>query len=306
MDVERIVLTDREEFESRFEKPRLPVVMLGAIDRWPALGKWSFAWFKERFGGRRVRCRGQAEETRLDHYIERVPHSTMEAPLPYLRNLNIQPDWPDLQPDIQPSLFVSQPDWLSSWAMPSSWPRQKNLNQLFFSGRGVRISLHYDDWMTHNVVSNLEGEKEFTLFPPSDGEYLYPHEVDHLVSRIPNVYDVDLGKFPLYSKATPLRTVVGPGETIFVPCGWWHTTLTLSPCISVSSSFVGRHNWDAFANEVVGLRRRNRSPSWKTAMLSTYLKVVGRALAAYYAVAAMVIDTSIDAAGVLEGVLAAA
>ncbi|HKE49075.1 MAG TPA: cupin-like domain-containing protein [Rhodanobacteraceae bacterium] len=305
MDVERIALASREEFESRFEEPRLPVVMLGAIDRWPALGKWSFAWFREKFGERRVRCRGVAGDFRLDEYIDRVPHSTMEAPLPYLRNLNIQPDWRELEADIQPTLEVSQPDWLSSWAMPRNWPRQKNLNQLFFSGRGVRISLHYDDWMTHNVVSNLEGEKEFTLYPPSDGKYLYPHDVDYLVSQIPNVYDVDLAKFPLYAKATPLRVVVGPGETIFVPCGWWHTTLTLSPCISVSSSFVGRHNWHSFADEVVDLRKRNRTPSWKTAILSTYLKIVGRALAAYYTVAATLVDTSLDAAGVLDAVLAA-
>ena len=56
--------------------------------------------------------------------------------------------------------------------MPRDRLRPNHLNQLFISGRGARITLHYDDWMTHNMVSNIFGERPFMLFDPTQPEHL--------------------------------------------------------------------------------------------------------------------------------------
>src|SRR3546814_1458772 len=88
------------------------------------------------------------------------------------------------------------------------------------SGKGKRIPLHYDDGMTHNIVSNIIGEKEFLLFEPDQGPLLYPKSDEYLVSQIPDPFSVSVEKFPMFASARPDRVTLGPGESLFVPCGW--------------------------------------------------------------------------------------
>lgn len=275
MNVERCGAIGDAEFRERFVRPRRPVVLTDAIDAWPARERWSLAFFRRKYGQRLVTCRDQSTPVGLADYLDSLAESSFERPAPYLRNLNIQPDWPELVPDISPPVSYSQPDWLSSRLMPKDWPRPRHLNQLFISGKGTKISLHYDDWMTHNFVSNLVGEKEFMLFEPEQGQFLYPRQEEYLVSGIPDPYDVDFDAFPRFVQASPTLVRIGPGESLFVPCGWWHTTRTLSTCISVSSSFANRDNWDSLVREVGYMRSRYGAVRWKTRLLCMYLAAVG-------------------------------
>src|SRR3546814_10423567 len=139
-----------------------------------------------------VTCRGSHHAVRLADYIDSLASSSDESPAPYLRNLTIQTDWPDLVSDISPAMCYSRPDWLSSRLMPKDWPRPHNVNQLFMSGKGTRLPLHYDDWMTHNIVSNLIGEKEFLLFEPDQGPLLSPKSDEYLVSQITDPFSVSV------------------------------------------------------------------------------------------------------------------
>lgn len=278
MNVERIGSIGDPEFREYFVRPRVPVVLTNAVDRWPARDRWSLAFFHKHYGHRQVRFRSQHGQMKLADYLDRLAESSFEHPAPYLRNLNIQTDWPDLIPDISPRVSFSQPDWLSSRLMPRDWPRPRHLNQLFISGKGAKISLHYDDWMTHNFVSNVVGEKEFMLFAPHQGRFLYPMADQYLVSGIPDPFDVDPVAFPEFAHTTPTRVTIGPGESLFVPCGWWHTTRTLSTCISISSSFVNRDNWASMVDEIAVMRASYGGAQWKTRLMCLYLACVGGAL----------------------------
>ncbi|PKM08451.1 MAG: hypothetical protein CVV14_04130 [Gammaproteobacteria bacterium HGW-Gammaproteobacteria-4] len=278
MIVERHGKLSEADFRDNFLIPRHPVVLTCAIDAWPACGLWSLDFFRSRYGDRMFVCRGQRESVRLADYIDSLAESSFDQPAPYLRNINIQSDWPELISDISPAVCYSRADWLSSRLMPKNWPRPHHLNQFFMSGTGTKIPLHYDDWMTHNVVSNLIGEKEFLLFDPDQGQYLYPSDKAYLVSKIPDPFAVDLAQFPAFALARQVRVALGPGESLFVPCGWWHTTRTLSTCISVSSSFANRHNWSAVVAEMRRLRSFSGSAVWKTHMICWYLTAVGALL----------------------------
>ncbi len=46
--------------------------------------------------------------------------------------------------------------------------------------------------------------------------------------------------------ARPLRVVLHPGETLFIPAGWWHTTETFEESVTVGGNFVDRSNWSEF------------------------------------------------------------
>ena len=62
----------------------------------------------------------------------------------------------------------------------------------------------------------------------------------HCVSNNIGVYsDVDVRspdpvRFPRFASTERVSLVVGPGEALFVPVGWWHSVEALEPSISLS------------------------------------------------------------------------
>ena len=106
--------------------------------------------------------------------------------------------------------------------------------------------LHRDACRTHAYSLQLEGSKRFTLFPPDDARYLY---VDRNRSAIDAVEAADaVDRFPLLRLASPSTVVLGPGDTLFVPDGWWHVARCVSdaPSVTLGGNYVTDDNLDRF------------------------------------------------------------
>jgi len=64
-----------------------------------------------------------------------------------------------------------------------------------------------------------------------------------------------------------------PGETLFVPAGWWHTARIVSTSITVSINGANAPNWAAFTRHYcAGVARYSKL---KAALLLPYLTVLG-------------------------------
>ncbi|MDP9146956.1 MAG: cupin-like domain-containing protein, partial [Acidobacteriota bacterium] len=100
------------------------------------------------------------------------------------------------------------------------------------------------------------GQKEFIIYPPNQEKFLYPSPEKENLSQVNSVDKPDLQKFPLFAKAEPTVFILQPGEMLFIPSHWWHTTKMLSPSISISANVVNQSNWHELIN-FVSMRRRN-------------------------------------------------
>ena len=75
-------------------------------------------------------------------------------------------------------------------------------------------------------------------------------------SSIKNHHKPDFERYPLFREARAQKVVIHAGETLFLPCGWWHTARSLNMTISVAFDQLGPDNWRDFTGDVVSEQRR--------------------------------------------------
>jgi hypothetical protein len=238
------------EFVRDYLKPNRPVVIGGALTEWKAFGTWTPQFFKERYGAKVLKI---DREYRFDEYIDLVERSGDEHPAPYLFHLYIDAEFPELLEDIEPWPVYLTPNWLGRRFLPGNVGRQLHDDSrpgLFVGGLSTTCpSLHYD-FQYHSFSFQLYGRKKFYLYDPAQTPFVYPKADKKILSEVKDVERPDLGRFPLFAKASPVSCVLEPGELLFIPSGWWHTTRLLGESVSVSVNTANAPNWPAVAREL--------------------------------------------------------
>lgn len=239
-----------ERFLADYVGRNRPLVIRGAVDAWPALRKWTPAFFRENFASKMVLV-SYSEQLSFSDFIDGVLKSTEEAPGPYMYRLFLHEHLPEVLPDLIPQNRYAFPRRYSSPLMPTYWRRPDGYLKLLIGGVGGRFPvMHFDTEHVHATVTEIYGDKEFLMYAPEDSSYLYPNPEAPNHSMIKDPQHQDLEQFPLMSKASQFRAVLKPGDMVFVPCGWWHTARALSPSISVGTNMLDVSNWKGFVAEV--------------------------------------------------------
>jgi len=271
-EIERRANLSYEEFARDYLYASKPVVVTDILSRWKALLRWTPEFFKREFGDmkftidedlrRKVGYKennGKVEYT-MARFIDRVLESTDENPAPYFRNRVLYELFPSLKQDIEPLPEYFLPNWLPETYLVNYVGQVLNRGaaiEIYIGGKGGAFPvLHYDGAGTHAFLMQIYGRKQFIIYPPDQEPFLYPSPEKENFSMINSIDKPDLERFPLFAKADPTTFVLEPGELLFVPSHWWHTTKMLTASISISINTVNQSNWHELV-DFVSKRRRN-------------------------------------------------
>jgi len=274
-----------ERYVREYIDPLKPVVITGALDHWSARTKWTFDFFQDHYGNLPLEVDGR--QLSMSQLIAEVLASTPQAPAPYLRNYPVR-ELPDaLQSDIAPMPSCTRPNWLDH---PLITVRSSlTFPELYIGGKGAKFPvLHYDGLHTHAFLMQIQGVKEYIGFAPDQTPYMYSRstpehanasEIYENISEINDVENWDIGRFALFGNAKGVRFTLHPGETLFMPSGWWHTARILSPSITVSINSANAANWSDFRKDFCRYHATGRRlPPW---FYDSYLLFVGKWLARF-------------------------
>jgi Cupin-like domain len=286
LEIERRAKLSYKEFEQTYLYPNKPVIVTDAIREWKALSYWTPEFFRRTFGEMKFTLphqerlqpnydgKGEVEYT-MTRFIDRVLESTDEDPAPYFSNRILHDLFPSLEHDIEPLPDYFQPNWLPEHYIVGYVEKVLNRGaaiELYIGGKGGKFPvLHYDGAGTHAFLMQIYGRKKFVIYPPDQERYLYPSPQKQNFSMINNVNKPDLDRFPLFAKATPITFILEPGELLFIPSHWWHTTQMLTPSISVSINTVNQSNW----HELVKFVARGRRNPFLSIASRVYLTSAG-------------------------------
>jgi ribosomal protein L16 Arg81 hydroxylase len=104
--------------------------------------------------------------------------------------------------------------------------------------------LHHDTIMLFHT--QIVGRKRWRLISPLQIAHLYNY--NNVFSPI----DLDapdlLSRYPDFAKAQVLEVVAEPGDTVFLPLGWWHQVRSLDVSLSFSYSNLAFPNHYTYTN----------------------------------------------------------
>ena len=237
------------EFSHCIEKKGLPCLIKNVCDHWPAMhGQWSDASLLRRYKDYSFKVGsdddGFAVRMKLHHFLK------------YARDPKegVQDDSP---------LYIFDGSVLSETARDGSCMMQDYTVPFMFSEDLLRLAgedkrppwrwfcaggarsgtcIHMDPLGTSAWNALIRGHKRWVLFPPgTPKEAIKPKGVDSAIRWFDIVWPKTLKKD--WGYARPIHVIQGPGETVYVPQGWWHVVLNLDFTVAVTHNFCSSANF---------------------------------------------------------------
>ncbi len=260
-------LSDKE-FYNTYVKNSLPVVV-SDIANWTTKEKFSIDYFKSNYNHLTRTVDGKTYT--LSEIIDLCKASTPENKAPYPNIFNVEQDFPEYLDDIT-ELFYGKSNRLQSWLLPSFIAKRTNQRELFFGGKGCSFpTLHIDYLGVHTQLTQIIGEKDFILYAPDQTQYLYPDDKVHTHSPV-NIMAPDYEKYPLFKHAKPLKITLKPGDTLFIPSGWWHTTYIHNFNLTYAIDHVNAFNWKTFMDEsYIAAKQRYPKLAWSVKVYQAFM-----------------------------------
>lgn len=213
--VERRTGLDSETFAREFLHPMIPVVFTDLTAAWPARQKWTAEHFKSKYGHLQVPVVSNNYSKPGKGYM------TPDRVISFREYLEIIESGPtDLRIFLW-NIFRVAPELRHDFAIPTIMEGfVDELPFMFFGGEGSKVALHYDIDMSHVFLNQIHGRKRVLLFAPDESRHLYRHPFT--VASYVDLNRPDYDKYPALAQAKGYEVMLQPGETLFMPSGFWH------------------------------------------------------------------------------------
>lgn len=205
----------RETFAKEYLEPLKPVVFTDLTAQWPAVKKWTIEYFKDKYGDLTVPVVSNNFSRPGKGYMAADMHITFRE---YLEILESGPS--DLRIFLW-NIFWKAPELREDFSIPNIMDGFVNeIPFMFFGCEGSRVALHFDVDMSHVFLNQIYGRKRVILFSPEQSRHLY--RLPFTVASHVNVLSPDLEKFPALQYVKGVEVILDPGDTLFIPRGYWH------------------------------------------------------------------------------------
>jgi len=218
--VDRVNSISGEDFKKHYYDQKRPLIITDLAKQWPAYSKWNWDYFIEVVGQKEV---GVYNNIKSDAY---TPINTADAYVKFGDYLQQVKKGPLELRIFLFNIFQHAPELAKDFTWPEHLMKGfvKNYPMLFVGGEGSVTHMHFDIDMSHILHTQFMGKKRVLLFPFEEQHKLYrkPWEVLSMANFAGYAEKFDYENFPAVRLAKGYEVILEPGDTLFMPAGYWH------------------------------------------------------------------------------------
>ena len=217
LPIDRVENISRKEFQEKYMKPQIPVVIHHFYGTNAPVYNWTFDYFSRELGDLEVGIFDDESERRKDERSYKKASTKMKFAA-YLDAIQAGPTSKRL---FLFNVFKHKKDLLEDFTFPDVTDNVlKFLPFAFFGGQGAVTRMHRDMDNSCVFLTEVTGRKRVVLFDPKYSKLLYQYPFSTHTSV--DINNPDYDKFPGLAQVQGMDFVLGPGDTLFMPSGWWH------------------------------------------------------------------------------------
>ena len=213
--IPRVEGISERNFRISYLEALRPLIFKDLASCWPATRKWTPDYLKDQYGSLMVHLHdasyarpgkyymGSLRRVCFADYLDLITTSATD-----LRMFGFNLYWkaPKLMQDIRfPAL---------------AGDFSKRVVLMFFGCKGSVTPMHYDLDMKHVFHTVLYGRKRVVLFPNEEARNLYSHPFN--TRSYVDIDRPDFVRFPRLKNVVGHEAIIAPGETLFIPSGYFH------------------------------------------------------------------------------------
>lgn len=215
LKIDVISAEDQVVFREKYFRKQKPVIIKGLLKDTIAENKWNLDYMKQKLGHVQVDVydnkyakttaytKGDLE-MRFSDFIDEIKENVPVTKRLFLFNgfkhcKELNKEFPC------PHLFKGALD---------------KLGYMFFGGKDTEVRMHFDIDMSNVLHTQFEGKKRFLLFSQENNALLYKTPLN--TYSIADFKSPDYEKYPGLKYAQGYDITLNPGESLFMPSGYWH------------------------------------------------------------------------------------
>lgn len=259
-----------EDFKKNYYEPFRPVVIRDLAKAWPAYTKWNWQYFKEIVGHKKVALYNNVKS---DAY---TPINTADDYKTFGEYVDMIQKGPAAWRIFLFNIFDHAPQLIHDFTWPDHLMNGfvKKYPMLFTGGATSITHMHFDIDLSHILHTQFAGRKRVLLFDYNEKNKLYrkPFEVLSLADFSNYAEDKgtpDYDKFPALKYAVGYDVVLQPGDTLFMPAGYWHHMEYIDSGFAMSlralqKSLGGKLHgaWNLFGMRNIDTVMKKTNPKW--------------------------------------------
>lgn len=257
-------------FKKDFYEPGQPVVIKNLAKEWPAYNKWNWDYFKSLVGDKKVPLYNNVKS---DAY---TPINTADDYKTFGEYIDMIKAGPAAWRIFLFNIFDHAPQLIKDFTWPENMMKGfiKKYPMLFTGGQGSITHMHFDIDLSHILHTQFGGRKRVLMFPFEEQHKLYrkPFEVLSLAD-FSKYYEQngspDYEKFPALKLAEGFDFILEPGDTLFMPAGYWHHMEYLDSGFAMSlramqPSIAGKLKgmWSLIGMRNIDTLMKKTAPQW--------------------------------------------
>jgi ribosomal protein L16 Arg81 hydroxylase len=224
-----------EDFKKRYFYPQKPLVIKGLANNQVAGAKWTIDYMKKVCG-----------DVIVDVFdTNNTNNASAFTSADYKMKFS---DYIDAIVDDKPTslriflfnMFKHKPHLRVEFPCPDLFKGiLERVGFMFFGAKGTKVRIHQDMDYSNVILTQFYGRKKVVLVHPKYSDLLYklPYNTHSLV----DLDQPDYKKYPGLFYIETLECTLHPGDSLFIPSGYWHYITYLDGGFSVSYRKMSRN-----------------------------------------------------------------